>query len=72
MDLFPWPKQALVFATALLVGYPNCLQTTCASAVSHESSHTVPQLLLKHTSTLPSYMFDPPTRRIPQSITYTS
>ena len=35
--------------------YPNCLQTTPASVLSHESSQTVPQTALPlHTSTRPS------------------
>ena len=43
--------------------YPSCLQTTVASVVSQESSHTVPHWSLMHTSTLPSYWLEPPTRR---------
>ena len=43
--------------------YPSCLQTTVASVLSQESSHTVPHWSLMHTSTLPSYWLEPPTRR---------
>ena len=43
--------------------YPSCLQTTVASVLSHKSSHTVPHWSLMHTSTLPSYWLEPPTRR---------
>ena len=42
-------------------GNPSCLQTTRASLLSQESSHTVPQVLLKHTSTRPSSSVPPPT-----------
>ena len=35
-----------------------------ASLIPHKSSHTVPHIPYKHTSTLPSLLFDPPTRRI--------
>ena len=42
---------------------PNCLQITKAVVVVQPSSQTVPQVLLMHTSTRPSYMFDPPTNR---------
>ena len=44
-----------------VVGSPNCLQTTWASAVSQKSSQTVPQTLLLHISTRPSDDEDPPT-----------
>ena len=44
-----------------VVAYPSCLQTTVASALFQRSSHTVPQALLMHTSTLPSYWVVPPT-----------
>jgi len=40
------------------------LQMTVASELSHELSHTVPQVLLMHTSTLPSYRVAPPTSRM--------
>ena len=43
------------------MGNPSCLQTTRASLSSQESSHTVPQELLKHTSTRPSSSVRPPT-----------
>ena len=43
--------------------YPSSLQTTCASGISHPSSHTVCHSLLMHTSTLPSLGTLPPTRR---------
>ena len=53
------------FKNALPVyAYPSCLQTTVASVVSQRSSHTVPHWLLMHTSTLPSYWLEPPTRRM--------
>ncbi len=35
------------------LGSPSCLHTTAAALSSHESSQTVPQMLLKHTSTRP-------------------
>ena len=44
-----------------LLGNPNCLQTTSASLLSQRSSHTLPQELLKHTSTRPSRSVRPPT-----------
>ena len=43
------------------VGNPSCLQTTRASTSPQKSSHTVPQVLLKHTSTRPSSSVRPPT-----------
>ena len=43
------------------VPYPSCLQTTLASAVDQESSHTVPHTLFRQISTLPSSWFWPPT-----------
>ena len=45
---------------------PSSLQTTAASCASHSLSQTVPHVLLKHISTLPSYMFVPLTSRRPQ------
>ena len=39
----------------------SCLQTTCASAESQESSHTVPHTPLIQTSTRPSREEGPPT-----------
>ena len=51
------------FMQIYLLPYPNCLQTTVASVLSHKSSHTVPHWSLMHTSTLPSYWLEPPTRR---------
>ena len=44
-----------------VLGNPSCLQTTSASLKSQESSHTVPQVLLKHTSTRPSSSVRRPT-----------
>ena len=44
---------------------PSCLQTTAASCTSHSWSQTVPHLLLKHISTLPSCSFVPLTSRTP-------
>ena len=41
--------------------YPSCLQTTVASEVPQKSSHTVPQLWLRHSSTRPSVGAVPPT-----------
>ena len=49
----------LKFSQAL--GNSSCLQTTRASLSSQESSHTVPQVLLKHTSTRPSVGMSPST-----------
>ena len=43
------------------MGNPSCLQTTRASLSSQKSSHTVPQVLLKHISTRPSSSVPPPT-----------
>ena len=40
---------------------PNCLQTTLASTAVKESSHTVPHVLLLHSSTRPSRLLGPPT-----------
>ena len=43
---------------------PTFLQTTVAACLFHPLEvHTVLQALLTHTSTLPSYTLDPPTRR---------
>ena len=44
-----------------VVGKPSCLQTTSASLISHESSHTVPHTPLEHSSTRPSIGVVPPT-----------
>ena len=44
---------------------PSCLQTTAASCASQSRSQTVPHLLLKHISTLPSCSFVPLTSRTP-------
>ena len=44
--------------------YPNCLQTTWASRLSHPLPHTVPHSLSTQISTLPSRWLDPPTKRI--------
>ena len=44
--------------------YPNCLQTTWASRLSHPLPHTVPHSLSTQISTLPSLWLDPPTKRI--------
>ena len=43
------------------VGKSSCLQTTSASLISHESSHTVPHTPLEHSSTRPSIGVVPPT-----------
>ena len=51
---------------------PNCRQATWASASVHWSSHTVPQIPLYSTSTLPSYMVTPPTRRMGTLLLITS
>ena len=43
---------------------PSCLQTTVAACLFHPLEvHTLLQALLTQTSTLPSYLLDPPTRR---------
>ena len=42
-----------------IVENPSCLQTTAASCSSHSWSQTIPHVLLKHISTLPSYSFVP-------------
>ena len=44
-----------------VLGRLSCLQTTRASRASQKSSHTVPQVLLKHISTRPSSSVTPPT-----------
>ena len=44
--------------------YPSWLQTTLASLLSQLSSHTVPQLPWRHTSTRPWYWLSPFTSRI--------
>ena len=44
-----------------VLGNPSCLQTTSASLKSQKSSHTLPQELLKHTSTRPSCSVRPST-----------
>ena len=43
-----------------IVENPSCLQTTLASRVLQESSHTVPHVLLLQSFTRPSYRFVPP------------
>ena len=48
----------------LVVEYPSCLQTTSASYILQLSSHTVPQVPLLQTSTLPSLETLPLTSRI--------
>ena len=48
----PRPKEDPTVA-AIAPLWPNCLQTTSASRKSHPSSHMVPQVPLKPTSTLP-------------------
>ena len=56
----PSPKRESV--TALLpVPYPSCWQTTLASKMSQESSHTVCHTPPKRTSTRPAYWSPPPT-----------
>ena len=56
----PSPKRESV--TALLpVPYPSCRQTTLASKMSQESSHTVCHIPPKRTSTRPAYWSPPPT-----------
>ena len=51
------------FKFSQAVGNSSCLQTTRASLTSQESSHTVPQVLLKQTSTRPSVWTSPSTSR---------
>ncbi len=48
--------------------YPSCAHTTSPSFVSQRSSQTVPQALLLHTSTRPSNIVLPPTRRMLLSV----
>ena len=55
-------SQHIILANSL-VPRLSCLHTTPASVLSHESSHTVPHFPFWHSSTLPSFEFDPPTRR---------
>lgn len=42
---------------------PSCLHTTAALYPVHKSSHTVPHLPCRHTSTRPLYWLSPPTNR---------
>ena len=56
-------KDTFIVDLLAVYAYPSCLQTTVASMLSQESSHTVPHWSLMHTSTLPSYWLEPPTRR---------
>ena len=51
----------LLVINSPVVGNPSCLQTTSASLKSQKSWHTEPQVLLKHTSTLPSSSVRPST-----------
>ena len=48
--------------------YPSCLHTTLASVLSQRSSQTVPHAPPLHTSTRPSKLFVPPTRRMDPSM----
>lgn len=54
------------------VPQPRCLHTTLASRKSQPSSHTVPQVSLWSTSTLPEQLFGPSTRRISSLVVSTS
>ena len=54
---------SIYIAHVPVTSYPNCLHTTVASLVPHESSQTVPHDSFLHTSTRPSKLLDPPTRR---------
>ena len=47
---------------------PSCLQATLASTVPQASSHTVPHLLFRQTSTRPSFGWLPPANLIPPSV----
>ena len=47
---------------------PSCLQTILLSRVDQYVPQIVPQTLLIHTSTLPSYSVLPPTNRISPSL----
>lgn len=47
--------------------YPSCLQATFASGTPHMSSHTVPHLPFRQTSTRPSFGRVPPISLIPPS-----
>ena len=47
---------------------PSCLQTILLSCVYQYLSQIVPQTLLIHTSTLPSYSVLPPTNRTSPSL----
>ena len=49
---------------SLPILYPSCLQATPASVLSQRSLQMVPQAPPLHTSTRPSVLFEPPTRRI--------
>ena len=60
----PWEQSVIDDSVPLQVtssAKPSCRQTTSASIISHESSHTVPQILLCNTSMRPS--LEEPTRR---------
>ena len=48
--------------------YPSCLQATLASTLPQASSHTVPHLPFRQTSTRPSFGWVPPTSLILPSV----
>lgn len=52
--------------------YPSIRQNTLASLSSNWSSHTVPQVLLKNSSTRPSFALFPPTSRICRDCEFSS
>lgn len=60
MGSVPCPKKERLVAIAPWSEKPSCLQTTVASGVPQKSSHTVPQVKFKQTSTRPSVRLLPP------------
>jgi len=53
-------SSGLLLVNSLYWEYPSCLQTTLASELDHELSHTDPQTSFMHTSTRPTSSDVPP------------
>ena len=60
--LLPGPNSA-ASCIEVALEKPSCWQTTCPAFISHWSSHTVPQVPLAYTSTLPVYALGPSANR---------